>query len=86
MGVVAAKKVEGRAKTAQQRLAECPSQYLPLMRKALSLSATRSQCIKAMCLQCMGYEKREIRECKSWACPLWSFRPYQPKEGASDEA
>lgn len=52
---------------------------------------TRGNAIKAMCAQCMGCtaERQEpgfrsdIRDCASEACPLWKFRPYQPKGEAA---
>ena len=47
--------------------------------------------VNAMCFHCMGctedhYEpgtKEEIRNCSSPKCPLYNFRPYQPKESAA---
>lgn len=35
---------------------------------------TRSQAIRANCLECMGFDKREIRFCPAESCPLWPFR------------
>lgn len=29
------------------------------------------------CLQCVGYQRVEVRDCSSLRCPLWAFRPYQ---------
>ena len=37
--------------------------------------------IKAMCLQCCGLDQPAITECTATECPLWGYRPYQPKAG-----
>lgn len=33
--------------------------------------------IKAQCLECVGFDRREVAECTNWACALWHFRPFQ---------
>jgi hypothetical protein len=38
---------------------------------------SRSAAIKAFCLDCVGFERKSIRECTSHACPLYPYRPYQ---------
>jgi hypothetical protein len=51
---------------------------------------TRGQAIKAKCAECVGCTladvepgfRSTIRDCVSYACPLWVFRPYQRKEPA----
>ena len=35
--------------------------------------------IKAQCLDCQGLDREGVRNCGDRACPLWKFRPFQPK-------
>jgi hypothetical protein len=42
-------------------------------------SASPRQAIKAHCLECCWMDEAAIRECRSMACPLWEFRPYQKR-------
>jgi hypothetical protein len=38
------------------------------------------QAIKLQCLDCCGEDTVAIKECGDRCCPLWKFRPFQPKE------
>ncbi len=41
----------------------------------------RKKSINAMCWDCIGESREEIRNCSaSKTCPLWHVRPYQKKE------
>lgn len=53
----------------------CRGTYLRAARK----ESSPRQAIKAKCCDCMGYENavKRVRECSSYKCPLWMFRPYQ---------
>ena len=35
--------------------------------------------IKAKCLDCCHWDRKEIKHCTVVLCPLHSFRPFQPK-------
>lgn len=35
--------------------------------------------IKLFCAQCVGFLQGEVRVCSA-ICPLWPFRPYQPRQ------
>jgi hypothetical protein len=63
----------------ERRLAEVPRRYRKqyLMVVASSQRASRTLCIKLMCLQCVGFERKEIAHCSSMACPLYRRRPFQ---------
>jgi hypothetical protein len=37
---------------------------------------SRKAAIKAFCLECVGWEKEEVRLCTGLACPLYPYRPY----------
>lgn len=41
------------------------------------------QAIKAFCLECVWMETTAIQTCTATACPLWPFRPYQPRKKES---
>ena len=36
--------------------------------------------INAQCLDCCCFQRTEVAACEILHCPLWSYRPYQPKE------
>ena len=44
--------------------------------KALRGRSMRSG-IKAFCLECVCYQKEEIRNCTDDGCPLFKYRPYK---------
>jgi hypothetical protein len=58
---------------------EIPKLYQPVVERA---KTSRAAALKAMCLQCVGYERKYVTACASTDCPLWTLRPYQerPKE------
>jgi hypothetical protein len=33
--------------------------------------------IKAQCLECMGWSRKDIDGCTDLACPLYPYRPFQ---------
>lgn len=45
--------------------------------------------VKAFCLECVQWQKEEVRLCTSLACPMYPYRPYrisnQRSEGLSLE-
>lgn len=44
---------------------------------------SKSACVRATCLRCVGYIRAEITNCTADACPLHPVRPYQT--GSDDE-
>ena len=34
----------------------------------------RGKAIHEMCIECMGYQVRQVKECPDPACPLWEWR------------
>ena len=52
---------------------------LALFRRVYDGKANKSQCIKAFCLDCMGFDSVAVRECGDRVCPLWRHRPFQTK-------
>jgi len=52
--------------------AHCRPGYLAAMR-----GRSRKAGIRAFCLECVGWEREEVRLCTSPACPLFPFRPFK---------
>ena len=72
-----------RAVTVAKRLEACSPMFRPVMEKAYSGEASPRKAIKAMCLECTGYDRNVIRGCTGYSCPLWNYRPFQT-EGAAE--
>lgn len=47
--------------------------------KALANPKSMRAAINAKCYDCTGQQINEIRLCEMTDCPLYKFRPYQPK-------
>lgn len=62
-------------------LNNAPPLYRGLLGKCYAGKASPRTAIKVMCLECRGYERKDIRDCRTPHCPLWMLRPYQPKNG-----
>jgi hypothetical protein len=59
-----------------------PNRHSETYQKAIVSDRAKHVVIKAMCQQCVNYEKitENIRYCESLLCPLWNIRPYQFKD------
>ena len=42
--------------------------------KAALNGRSRSKAIRAMCMECCGYQLAEVRKCTDKGCPLWKYR------------
>lgn len=50
------------------------------MRKNLIMAFTgksRGAAIRAKCLECSNWDRKEVRNCLIPGCPLWQYRPYR---------
>lgn len=63
----------------QRRLELTPTSHQDLFRKCWDGKAAMIEAIQGMCLECQGFDKVGIAECGDRLCPLWKYRPYQPK-------
>lgn len=63
----------------QLRLDQMPMSYRNTYLKAVERKS-RAMAIKAMCLECTGYDRKAVTACTSPGCPLYAYRPYQVKE------
>lgn len=54
---------------------------MPKTRRMTYLEAmkgkSKTAAIKAFCEMCVGWDRNEVRECTSPACPLYEYRPYK---------
>ena len=60
-------------------LAEIPSSATRIVERAYQRTGGRMNAIKAMCLHCTGYNRKDVKECSGPICPLHAWRPYQTK-------
>lgn len=67
-------------------LATVPASAAGIIERAYRRTGGRSNAIKAMCLQCTGYDRKTIKECTTGACALHSWRPFQPAVKTTDPA
>lgn len=59
------------------RLATTPTSCRGHFVAAWAGKCSPRRAIKAQCLECIGFERQDITDCTSYACPLWNFRPFQ---------
>ena len=64
---------------ARRRLASIPASAQNIYVRAATGQASPRGAIKAMCLDCVGYDRQAVADCTSPACPLFHYRPYQSK-------
>lgn len=65
------------------RLREIPKIYRQIYKEAVE-GQSRKAAIHAFCLECVGWQKEEVRLCTSLACPLYGLRPYREGSNHSD--
>lgn len=67
------------------RLATTPTSLRGHFEASWAKTASPRRAIKAQCLECVGFERKAITECTSFACSLYEYRPYQPGETPEQE-
>ena len=50
---------------------------LTLFERIYSGKVSPRQCVKAMCLECPGWDEMAIDRCALTVCPFWRIRPFQ---------
>jgi hypothetical protein len=64
--------------TAQENLLKSvPASQKSLFIGVFSGKRGRTDAMRAKCLDCVGFARNEVRECRVTACPLWRIRPFQ---------
>lgn len=66
-----------------ERLQQMPKIHRANYREAVS-GRSRKSGIKAFCLECVQWQKEEVRLCTALACPLFPYRPYQEGSKGGD--
>ncbi len=64
-----------RAEKIARRLEEIPKKYRRIYKKAVE-SRSKSAAVKALCLECVCWQKNEIINCSCLTCPLYGVRPF----------
>lgn len=66
-------------------LSAAPESVKGCLNRAFSGSGGRANAIKAFCLTCVGYDRQEVKNCSSFGCPLWEYRPFRDRTGEVEE-
>jgi hypothetical protein len=61
----------------QDRVSQIPRLYKSGYLRAVTAQASAKGAIKAQCLECVGWVRRDVAECTALACPLWLYRPFK---------
>jgi hypothetical protein len=67
------------------RMKQMPKIHRKIYEKAMQGKSLKSA-VKAFCLECVCWQKEEIRLCTSLACPLHPYRPYKEESKQASEA
>jgi len=65
-----------REELIEQRRKQIPDIHRTNYDKALRGRSMKAA-IKAFCLECVCWQKEEVRLCTDLACPLYPYRPYK---------
>jgi len=68
---------EVREKQVIRVVSQAPKSAQGSLIRAFSGAASPRKAIKAMCLCCMGFERKAVANCTGYSCPLWTYRPFQ---------
>ena len=58
------------------KMAQVPERYRGIYRKAMRGRSMKAA-IHAQCLECVGWQREEVRKCADPACSLYPYRPYR---------
>jgi hypothetical protein len=67
---------KSRAGQIEERRAQIPDIHKANYDKAMRGKSLRAG-TKAFCLECVNWQKEEVRHCTDFACPLYPYRPYK---------
>ncbi len=65
---------ERAAKVAKRR-ADMPKTYRGIYDRC-TIGKSRKAAMQSFCLECMGWQRKEVALCTSLECPLYGFRVY----------
>lgn len=69
----------------KSQFSNVPDLYRGLAFSSLTGKASRTQAIKAKCLECCCWQREEVRVCSIKTCPLNPIRPFQKSEVDSED-
>ena len=72
-----------RQEQIDRKLADMPKACRGIYRQAVE-GRSRKAGIKAFCLECTGWNRKEVSNCTALACPLYLLRPYREGSEHSD--
>lgn len=61
---------------ALKKLAEIPRAYRQTYKRAMTGNSLRAA-VNAFCLECVQWQREEIKLCTAIDCPLFQYRPYK---------
>ena len=73
-----------REEQIEHRCQQMPDIHLANYKKAIRGRSMKAA-IKAFCLECVCWQKEEIRLCTDLACPLYPYRPYKNRANRCSE-
>ena len=76
--------MRSREEQIAERLGQMPRKYRATYRRAVKGKSLRA-CINTQCLECVGWQSREVAGCTDLACPLFAVRPYQDSSGSGSD-
>jgi len=76
------KSISKRQERITQRLRDIPKIYRRIYQQAVK-GKSRKAAIHAFCLECVSWEREEVRLCTSPECPLFAFKPYRERQSIS---
>lgn len=67
------------AKNILKHVFDVPDRFRDNYNDCLTGETTLATVVKLTCAECVGFEDtaNAVRECKSWRCPIWLYRPHQ---------
>lgn len=71
--------------TKDQAINEATVSAREIIRRALNRTGARSNAIKAMCLQCTGFDRGLIRDCVDEGCALHAWRPFASRDTETEQ-
>jgi hypothetical protein len=66
-----------RRQRVEERMREIPRMYRNGYLRAAAGKASPRAAVKAFCLECVCWEREEVRSCSAVACPLYEYRPWK---------
>jgi hypothetical protein len=71
-----------RRRKIASRIEEIPKKYRKIYKKAVETNS-KAAAVKALCLECVCWQKNEIINCPCLACPLYGVRPFTESRQAA---